>query len=70
MNQLDSDFAHKDLSMMLVANVTTTPDGAKTLVANDARCKVREVILQKLTMLFLESEPEPDGIDLATDEPK
>ncbi|OQR93069.1 hypothetical protein ACHHYP_02939 [Achlya hypogyna] len=70
MNQLDSDFAHKDLSMMLLANVTTTPDGAKALVANDAKYKVREVILQKLTMLFLESEPEPEGIDLATGEPK
>ncbi|KDO34617.1 hypothetical protein SPRG_00680 [Saprolegnia parasitica CBS 223.65] len=70
MNQLDSDFAHKDLSMMLLANVTTTPDGAKALVANDAKYKVREVILQNLTMLFLESEPEPDGVDLASGEPK
>ncbi|ETW03621.1 hypothetical protein H310_05024 [Aphanomyces invadans] len=70
MNQLDSDFQHKDLSVMLLANVTTTPDGAKALVTNDAKYSVREVILQNLTIRFLESEPEPDGLDPATNEPK
>ncbi|RHY37777.1 hypothetical protein DYB37_009893 [Aphanomyces astaci] len=70
MNQLDSDFQHKDLSVMLLANVTTTPEGAKALVTNDAKYSVREVILQNLTVRFLESEPEPDGIDPTTNEPK
>ncbi|OQS02918.1 hypothetical protein THRCLA_04761 [Thraustotheca clavata] len=70
MNQLDTDFVHKDLSMMLLANVTTTLEGAKALVDRDAKYKVREVILQKLTMLFLESEPEPEGVDPSTGEPK
>ncbi|KAF0697768.1 Aste57867_11561 [Aphanomyces stellatus] len=70
MNQLDSDFQHKDLSMMLLANVTTTVEGAKALVSHDAKYSVREVILQKLTVAFLEGEPEPDGIDPATSEPK
>ncbi|CAK4451845.1 unnamed protein product [Aphanomyces euteiches] len=70
MNQLDSDFQHKDLSMMLLANVTTTPEGAKALVTNDAKYSAREIILQKLTVNFLESEPEPDGIDPTTNEPK
>ncbi|ETV72372.1 hypothetical protein H257_12521 [Aphanomyces astaci] len=70
MNQLDSDFQHKDLSVMLLANVTTTPEGAKALVINDAKYSVREVILQNLTVRFLESEPEPDGIDPTTNEPK
>jgi hypothetical protein len=73
MNQLDTDnFQHKDLAMMLLANVTTTAEGAKALVANkdDDTCKInRDVILQKLTMLFLMSEPEPNGVDPITAEP-
>lgn len=71
----DSEWRLIDYSMMLLANVTTTPDGAKALLGyddkmTDATLAVRERKIRTLTNSFLEGEPEPDGVDSTTGEPK
>ncbi|DAZ98890.1 TPA: hypothetical protein N0F65_002615 [Lagenidium giganteum] len=74
MTQLEDDeWRLKDYSMMLLANVTTTAEGARALLGYDAKTgdanvAVREMKIRKLTMLFLESEPEPEGVDKETGE--
>ncbi|KAJ0408415.1 hypothetical protein ATCC90586_009190 [Pythium insidiosum] len=69
MTQLeDDDWRLKNYSMMLLANVTTTEAGARALVGADAAMSsamvaVREKKIRTLTSSFMESEPEPDGVD-------
>ncbi|RLN87945.1 hypothetical protein BBJ28_00006978 [Nothophytophthora sp. Chile5] len=71
----DSEWRLTDYSMMLLANVTTTPEGAKELLgydakATDATLALREKKIRTLTNAFLESEPEPEGVDAATGDAK
>jgi len=71
----DDEWRLTDYSMMLLANVTTTPEGAKALLgyddkATDATLALREKKIRTLTNSFLEGEPEPDGVDSSTGEPK
>ncbi|KAF4041971.1 hypothetical protein GN244_ATG05797 [Phytophthora infestans] len=71
----DSEWRLTDYSMMLLANVTTTPEGAKALLgyddkATDATLALREKKIRTLTNAFLEGEPEPDGVESSTGEPK
>ncbi|CEG43926.1 Uncharacterized conserved protein [Plasmopara halstedii] len=70
----DDDWCLTDYSMMLLANVTTTPEGAKALLgyndeATDAILALREKKIRTLTTLFLSGQPEPDGIACSTGEP-
>lgn len=71
----DDDWRLKDYSMMLLANVTTTPEGARALMGydgktDDALLALRERKIRSLTSLFLESEPEPEGVDADTGDAK
>ncbi|TYZ62402.1 hypothetical protein PybrP1_010212 [[Pythium] brassicae (nom. inval.)] len=71
----DDDWRLKDYSMMLLANVTTTPEGARALMGYDGRTDdallaLREKKMRTLTSLFLESEPEPEGVDADTGDAK
>ncbi|KAF4320627.1 hypothetical protein BBO99_00004795 [Phytophthora kernoviae] len=71
----DAEWRLIDYSMMLLANVTTTPEGAKALLGyddkmTDATLAVREKKIRTLTNSFLEGEPEPDGVDTATGDAK
>lgn len=76
MNQIeDSEWRLKDYSMMLLANVTTTADGAKALLGCDGKMDedavaYREKKIRTLTNLFFESEPEPEGVDSTTGDAK
>jgi hypothetical protein len=75
-NQLeDDDWRLKDYSMMLLANVTTTPEGTKSLLGYDeknanAHVVYREKKIRTLTSLFLENVPEPEGVDKQSGEAK
>uniref|UniRef100_H3GFD9 Protein HGH1 homolog n=1 Tax=Phytophthora ramorum TaxID=164328 RepID=H3GFD9_PHYRM len=71
----DDEWRLTDYSMMLLANVTTTPEGAKALLGydekhTDASIALREKKIRTLTNSFLQGEPEPDGVDSTTGEPK
>lgn len=76
MTQIDDDeWRLKDYSMMLLANVSTTPEGARALMGydekmTDAMLMLREKKMRTLTTLFLESEAEPEGIDKDTGDAK
>jgi hypothetical protein len=76
MTQLEDDeWRLKNLSMMLVANITTTEAGARALIGADAQTShtivaYREKKIRTLTTAFLENEPEPDGVDPDTKEPR
>uniref|UniRef100_A0AAV1TCT0 Protein HGH1 homolog n=1 Tax=Peronospora matthiolae TaxID=2874970 RepID=A0AAV1TCT0_9STRA len=70
----DDEWRLIDYSMMLLANVSTTPEGAKALLGYDeklteAALVVRERKIRTLTNSFLDGQPEPDGID-SCGEPK
>lgn len=69
------DWRLTDYSMMLLANVTTTPEGATALLGydgevTDATIVLREKKIRMLTNSFLKGEPEPDGVDDNTGEPR
>ncbi|GAB9467090.1 hypothetical protein Gpo141_00004449 [Globisporangium polare] len=71
----DDEWRLKDYSMMLLANVSTTPEGARALMGydskmDDALLALREKKMRTLTTLFLESEAEPEGIDKDTGDAK
>lgn len=71
----DAEWRLTDYSMMLLANVTTTPEGAKALLGVDDKAShelqaLREKKIRTLTNAFLDSEPEPEGIDAATGDAK
>ncbi|KAG1685007.1 hypothetical protein DVH05_010749 [Phytophthora capsici] len=71
----DDEWRLTDFSMMLLANVTTTPEGAKALLGYDEKSTddtiaLREKKIRTLTNSFLEGEPEPDGVESSTGEPK
>ncbi|KAF1330096.1 hypothetical protein FI667_g5281, partial [Globisporangium splendens] len=76
MTQIDDDeWRLKDYSMMLLANVSTTPEGARALMGYDAKSTdallaLREKKMRTLTTLFLESEAEPEGVDQETGDAK
>ncbi|TMW63206.1 hypothetical protein Poli38472_002147 [Pythium oligandrum] len=76
MTQLEDDeWRLKNLSMMLLANVTTTEAGARALIGADtqagaATAAYREKKIRTLTVSFMESEPEPDGVDADSGEAK
>ncbi|CAH0479367.1 unnamed protein product [Peronospora belbahrii] len=76
MAQVEDDEWHlTDYSMMLLANVTTTVEGAKSLLGYDDKSTddaiaLREKKIRTLTNSFLEGKPEPDGVDSFTGEPK
>nr|CCA25316.1 conserved hypothetical protein [Albugo laibachii Nc14] len=71
----DVDWSLANLSMMLLANITTITIGVKALIGaedDDTTPKsidYREFKLRKLTNRFLETQPEPDGVDAQTGEP-
>ncbi|CAI5714348.1 unnamed protein product [Hyaloperonospora brassicae] len=71
----DDEWRLLDYSMMLLANVSTTPEGAKALLGYDEKLTdaslivLREKKIRTLTNAFLDSQAEPDGIDSAG-EPK
>lgn len=71
----DDEWRLKDYSMMLLANVSTTPEGARALMGYDSKMDgallaLREKKMRTLTTLFLESEAEPEGIDKDTGDAK
>lgn len=71
----DDEWRLKDYSMMLLANVSTTPEGARALMGYDSKMDdvmlaLREKKMRTLTTLFLESEAEPEGIDKETGDAK
>lgn len=71
----DDDWRLKDFSMMLLANVSTTPEGARALMGydgktDDALLALRERKMRTLTSRFLETEPEPEGVDKDTGDAK
>lgn len=71
----DIDWSLANLSMMLLANITTITTGVKALIGaedNDPTSKsidYREFQMRRLTDRFLETQPEPDGADAQTGEP-
>lgn len=71
----DDEWRLTDYSMMLLANVTTTPEGAKALLGYDGKSSdgllaLREKKIRTLTNAFLEGEPEPEGVDKDTGDAK
>lgn len=71
----DDEWRLTDYSMMLLANVTTTPEGAKALLGCDEKSSgevqaVREKKIRHLTNAFMEGEPEPEGVDANTGDAK
>jgi hypothetical protein len=71
----DDDWRLTDYSMMLLANVTTTPEGAKALLGYDGKSSdvmlaLREKKIRTLTSKFLDGEPEPEGVDADTGDAK
>ncbi|KAI9922533.1 hypothetical protein PsorP6_002392 [Peronosclerospora sorghi] len=76
MAQVDNDeWRLTDYAMMLLANVTTTPDGARALLGydgnfTDVSLALREKTIRRLANSFLEGEPERGGVDSCTGEPK
>lgn len=71
----DDEWLLTNYSMMLLANVSTTPEGAKKLLgyddkATDATIAVREKTIRTLVSLFLNKQPEPDGVDSTTGDPQ
>lgn len=61
MNQMDEkDWRLKDLSLMILANVTVVMQGAIAVV-KDKKCGA--LLLEKLTGRFMETEPEPEGVE-------
>ena len=67
MRQLDEEsWRLKNLSLMVLANVTISTEGSKAVVRDE---KLGEILLTSLTHWFMSTEPEPEGTDSNTFEP-
>ena len=69
-NQLElPEWRLKNLSLMILANVTITEAGSTAMVTDPKYSERSLLLLQKLTSIFLETVPEPDGKDEVSEEP-